>query len=268
MEPTSEGIDDQSKSTSKPPIVRNARACTMKCVGAEDGQRPCQRCKRTNAECVFEKHRRGRKPGSKLSEASKMLRRLEKGLNAAKLKQMNETPTSPVYSSVDSRSPQADSPFGGMLRPVDQYTSSGSRPSDGDEEEDGDRGDDMFPAKMIRRENSFFRTILNPEHKSPYHAPVSQASRCDSDHQQSRPPSLPDGCDDPITAGLVTEEKARILLDLIMLRLNPFINLFDPALHSVDYVVNSLNLVFTKTACNLPTTLLFVHSPKHGNELK
>ena len=59
----------------------------MKCVGAEDGQKPCQRCKRTNVEyvgnnvipldgryilqpsrCVFEKHRRGRKPGSKYDE--------------------------------------------------------------------------------------------------------------------------------------------------------------------------------------------------------
>lgn len=59
----------------------------MKCVGAEDGHQPCQRCKRSNTECVFfallfpqyllyflttalgrcvfEKHRRGRKPGSK-----------------------------------------------------------------------------------------------------------------------------------------------------------------------------------------------------------
>lgn len=56
----------------------------MKCVGAEDGQKQCQRCKRANVEsvsffspsfpfslthlcprCVFEKHRRGRKPGSK-----------------------------------------------------------------------------------------------------------------------------------------------------------------------------------------------------------
>lgn len=92
--------------SSKAPVVRNPRACTvcraakvgsssiarilwftpsqMKCVGAEDGQKPCQRCKRTNAEyvgndailldacyilhtsrCIFEKHRRGRKPGSK-----------------------------------------------------------------------------------------------------------------------------------------------------------------------------------------------------------
>lgn len=58
----------------------------MKCVGAEDGQKQCQRCKRAGQEyvfcspclpqinvdikgfparCVFEKHRRGRKPGSK-----------------------------------------------------------------------------------------------------------------------------------------------------------------------------------------------------------
>ncbi|KAJ7055176.1 hypothetical protein C8F01DRAFT_1259191 [Mycena amicta] len=76
-------MDDDS---AKPTIVRGARACTMKCVGADDGQKQCQRCKRANVECIFEKHRRGRKPGSKLSEASKMLRRLEKGLNSAKLK--------------------------------------------------------------------------------------------------------------------------------------------------------------------------------------
>lgn len=96
-----------SFSRQKPPVVRGARACTtcraakvicalvhmrhahrpsslqMKCVGAEDGQRQCQRCKRANVQyatcgisfkllpyvvnvrCIFEKHRRGRKPGSK-----------------------------------------------------------------------------------------------------------------------------------------------------------------------------------------------------------
>lgn len=62
--------------STKPPVVRGARACTvcraakvcisphcylpctnsyfiqMKCVGAEDGQKPCQRCKRANVEYV------------------------------------------------------------------------------------------------------------------------------------------------------------------------------------------------------------------------
>lgn len=250
MQTSSEGPDDHSKSSSKQPVVRNARACTvcraakMKCVGAEDGERPCQRCRRTNSECIFEKHRRGRKPGSKLSEASKMLRRLEKGLNAAKLKQMNETPTTPVYT-IDSRSPQTDSSFGSVLRP-DQYGSSGKCAPDGNEEEDGDRSDEKFPAKLICRENnSFFKTILNPEHKSPFQTTIVPQAGNDINHQQSRPSSLVDGCDDPITAGLITEEKAQILFDLIMLRLNPFINLFDPALHSADYVRSKCPFLFT-----------------------
>ena len=48
----------------------------------------------------------------------------------------------------------------------------GSCLSDGDDDEDGDRGDERFPAKIIRKENSFFRTILNPEPKSLYHPTV------------------------------------------------------------------------------------------------
>lgn len=122
----------------------------------------------------------------------------------------------------------------------------GSRLSDGDDDDDGDRSDEKFPAKMIRKENSFFRTILNPEPKSPYHTTIlPQASRSDHEHNQSRPCALPDGHNDPISAGLITEDKARILLDLIMLRLNPFINLFDTALHSLDYVRSRCPFLFT-----------------------
>ncbi|KIK81617.1 hypothetical protein PAXRUDRAFT_832723 [Paxillus rubicundulus Ve08.2h10] len=236
-----------SKSASKPPVVRNPRACTvcraakMKCVGAEDGQQQCQRCRRTDVECVFEKHRRGRKPGSKLSEASKMLRRLEKGLNTAKLKQAGETSMSSVFPAADSHPPQAESQFGGILRPVDRYgaSASGGRSLDGD--------DEKFPAKLIRRENSFFRTILNPEHKSPYHPAVTpQVPRSDSNSpQQLRPAPLPTGYRDPITAGLINEDKAKMLFDAIFLRLNPFINLFDPQLHSVNYVRSKCPLLFT-----------------------
>lgn len=84
-------LDAQNPSSSiaqKPAIVRSARACTvcrtakMRCIGADDGAQQCQRCKRQNLECIFEKHRRGRKPGSKLSEHSKMLRRLEREMKA------------------------------------------------------------------------------------------------------------------------------------------------------------------------------------------
>ena len=122
----------------------------------------------------------------------------------------------------------------------------GSRLSDGDDDEDGDRSDERFPAKMIRKENSFFRTILNPEPKSPYHATVlPHAPRSDHEHNPSRPSLLPDGYEDPISAGLITEEKCLVLLDLIMLRLNPFVNLFDPALHSLEYVRSRCPFLFT-----------------------
>ena len=96
----------------------------MKCVGAEDGQQPCQRCKRSNTEyvtrCFLPYFLHSSHPSSfpdaflkntgeganlvqsqsflrfpvlifsltllthRLSEASKMLRRLEKGLSNAK----------------------------------------------------------------------------------------------------------------------------------------------------------------------------------------
>ncbi|KAH7921484.1 hypothetical protein BV22DRAFT_1038606 [Leucogyrophana mollusca] len=252
MQDPSEFVDDQSKASSKPPIIRNPRACTvcraakMKCVGAEDGQQPCQRCKRTNVECVFEKHRRGRKPGSKLSEASKMLRRLEKGLNTAKQK------ASDFPAGGPRTIPAEPSHFPEIIRPTDAYGSSdgyepsvasGSRTMDVDDDEDTERCDEKFPAKLIGKENSFFSKILNPEPKSPALPPASRGNSYPS--QQLRPAPLPNGLHDPITAGLISESKAKVLFDAIFLRLNPFINLFDPALHSVAYVRSKCPLLFT-----------------------
>ncbi|EGO21638.1 hypothetical protein SERLADRAFT_351153 [Serpula lacrymans var. lacrymans S7.9] len=247
-------------SSSKPPVVRGARACTvcraakMKCVGADDGQKQCQRCKRANVECVFEKHRRGRKPGSKLSEASKMLRRLEKGLSNAKLK--SHPGDSSPYTTADTHAPASESSHFPSMRPgeygpSDGYaaSSSGSRSIDIDVDEDAERGDEsMFPAKLIRKENqrnSFFRTILNPEHESPSTL-LSQTSRNGLANSQSLTPApLPSGLQDPISAGLIDETKAKVLFDAIFLRLNPFINLFDPALHSVAYVRSKCPFLFT-----------------------
>ncbi|KAF9459558.1 fungal-specific transcription factor domain-containing protein [Collybia nuda] len=269
-----------TKSGSKAPVVRGARACTvcraakMKCVGAEDGQKPCQRCKRANVECVFEKHRRGRKPGSKLSEASKMLRRLEKGLNTAKMKSQT---TDSSYQSSDIRNGPSQDVLYTALRPVDStYASStthfpsnelpplnlpnyhhgnnyapssnGSRSMDmEDEDEDVDRNDEeFFPEKLIRRENqrnSFFRTILNPE-ETP--AITGSSNRGNSfTPPQARLAPIPSGLNDPITAGIIDEEDAKVLFDLIFLRLNPFINLFDPTLHSVPYVRSKCPFLFT-----------------------
>lgn len=39
------------------------RSAKIRCSAPNDGQVPCKRCSRHDKECVFEKHRRGRKPG-------------------------------------------------------------------------------------------------------------------------------------------------------------------------------------------------------------
>ncbi|PPQ90137.1 hypothetical protein CVT25_012306 [Psilocybe cyanescens] len=278
MDPQLDLMND-NKPSSKTPVVRGARACTvcrtakMKCVGAEDGQKQCQRCKRANVECVFEKHRRGRKPGSKLSEASKMLRRLEKGLNSAKMKSQSSDTTSPYHTDDLRPAPNQDSAYSPIRTSDPSYSSSsshfpknelpppnippyqsadayppssnGSRTMDmDDEDEDPDRGEEaFFPAKLIRLENqrnSFFRTILNPE-ETP--AAVPQRSNSFTPPQNTTP--APSGLNDPITAGIITDNDAKTLFDAIFLRLNPFINLFDPALHTVAYVRSKCPFLFT-----------------------
>ncbi|KAJ7172753.1 fungal-specific transcription factor domain-containing protein [Mycena filopes] len=259
MEPDDAALDQDT--ASKSPVVRGARACTvcraakMKCVGADDGQKQCQRCKRANVECIFEKHRRGRKPGSKLSEASKMLRRLEKGLNTAKLKSQvadQPYPSDPrdpylhrdPYSATASHFPSNELPP--LNIPPYQNgdypaSSHGSRSIDMDDADDDPDPEDraLFPAKLIRKENqrnSFFRTILNP----PEGNAISRPSFSPPHQNRASPPHT-----DPISAGIIDEDQAKVLFDLIFLRLNPFINLFDPALHSVHYVRTKCPFLFT-----------------------
>jgi hypothetical protein len=112
-----------------------------------------------------------------------------------------------------------------------------------DEDEDNDQEpDSMFPAKLIKRENqrhSFFRTILNPEHETTASPTANSAS------DPLRPVPVPNDLNDPITAKIIDEEDARVIFDLVFLRLNPFVNLFDPALHTVAYVRSKCPLLFT-----------------------
>ncbi|MGN5970583.1 hypothetical protein, partial [Klebsiella oxytoca] len=45
--------------------------------------------------------------------------------------------------------------------------------------------------------------------------------------------------------GFITEEDANVLFDAMFIRLNPFINLFDPALHTVRYVRSKSSFLFS-----------------------
>jgi len=300
----------------------------MKCVGAEDGQKQCQRCKRANVEFViplsvaiplFTKpaaplvaylKSTGEAASlaqsaflppsispptyllnSRLSEASKMLRRLEKGLNSAKLKtqpaepgmsapysppQAHNLPHEAIYSaaspaeaafaaapqykpleqlpplnSSSRQLPSINSPSRQLPLPLPSSTylssATSAHPMDVDEDDDPDKSDTPpYPAKLIKQtqRNSFFRIILNSEEApistssptnrgSPYTPPQSNAAAVN--------PPIPD----PISAGIITEADASVLFDALFLRLNPFINLFDPQLHTHDYVRNRSPFLFS-----------------------
>lgn len=199
-----------------------------------------------------------------------MLRRLEKGLNSAKLKSHSTEATSPyqedlhISSSQDhytSPSRSSDQPYSATnshfaaneppppMQPSyqspDGYppSANGSRSVTlDDEKDDFERVDEpLFPAKLIseNKRNSFFRTILNPE-SLPSAAPRSTSF--------TPPPNLtpvPVGLNDPITAGIVSEKEVQDLFDLVFLRLNPFINMFDPTLHTISYVRSRCPFLFT-----------------------
>lgn len=193
-----------------------------------------------------------------------MLRRLEKGLNNAKLKSQTLETSSPSMSPNDwrvrhgesrTRSPGRHS---GDLPRLNLPTSfNGDDRTDPklrsatDEEEDESEGktDGMFPADLIRRENqrhSFFKTILNPSHENPATSLRSDRSN-PSTSSQAPNPCLPhrDTLKDPVAAGILDESNAKVLFDLVFLRLNPFVNLFDPALHTPDYVRSKSPFLFT-----------------------
>jgi len=198
-----------------------------------------------------------------------MLRRLEKGLNSAKIKSettspyhtdelrnpasqessYSTAPSEPPYTSSTThlQSSEIPSPNVQSYQTTEHYppSSAGSRhPEMEDDDEDPDRGDEpFFPAKLIRMENqrnSFFRTILNPEE-----VPTSTPQRSTSFTPPHTSSPSPPGPSDPITAGIITEADAKMLFDAIFLRLNPFINLFDPALHTSTYVRSKCPFLFT-----------------------
>ncbi|KAH8829700.1 fungal-specific transcription factor domain-containing protein [Flagelloscypha sp. PMI_526] len=268
-----ESVDYDTKP--KLPVQRGARACAvcraakMKCVTSE-GESRCQRCVRANAECVFEKHRRGRKPGSKLSEASKMLRKLEKGLNSAKSKAPAAINTStnhdngdphynyvrpgdqPPFSSTSSHFPALDTqPLTSPTYPSSAHPSSGPQSMEYDEEDDTDRQDGpFFPARMIRREsqrNEFFRTVLNTNENAAQavNGTGHQVQEVQTGLSKMTSSMFGGPERDAISAGILNEEDAKVLFDVFYLRLNPFINLFDPSLHTWAYVRSKNAFLFT-----------------------
>lgn len=210
-----------------------------------------------------------------------MLRRLEKGLSTAKAKQVTDATALP---SRDLRSPESSFHREGTYSPgssrfnnnqlpplhlaSEQGRSGRSSRSDIDMDEDDDEqdrgGTGMFPANVIRKENqrnSFLGVVLNSDEPQCVSRPSASSDRSNSlsASQSPRTPSLrsglplhtpllsngPSNLKDPIASGLIDESEVQQLFDMFYLRLNPFINLFDPTLHSVTYVRHKCPFLFT-----------------------
>lgn len=207
-----------------------------------------------------------------------MLRRLEKGLNTAKMKSQPTESTSPFQSDEMRPAPQQSVPYSGIsssshstFPPTSSSFAAPDSPSnpsrsfqpyhhstiyapsstsrsynhpDDDDDDDQDKNDEAFiPAKLIKRENmrnSFFRTILNPEE-----APATISRRSNSFTPPQTSSATVTNVNDPVSAGIITDAEAKTLFDAFFLRLNPFINLFDPVLHTVTYVRSRSPFLFT-----------------------
>lgn len=228
-------------------------------------------------------------PPPRLSEASKMLRRLEKGLNNAKLKSQSHDPLPPPFLQ-DTRSGFGNIDLAPLNLPPDYHrpyphstlpSSSRSPVNDPDEEDDDSdkTGEAIFPAQLIRKErNSFFKTILNPENHEPH--VVQNLSPSHSSPPPHPSPSSPpasiisapthttSALKDPIDAGMIDHKEVANLFDCFFLRLNPFINLFDPTLHTVDYIRKRSPFLFTTiimACCKFfkPELYISVHKLAH-----
>jgi hypothetical protein len=189
-----------------------------------------------------------------------MLRKLEKGLNSQKQKSqsahaaaVSAAPALSLYPPTHSTSQEytPDGPHfpANQLPPLNFSSASAVNPSmeidDDDDDDDPDR-EGPFPANVILKENkrnSFFTTILNPED-----SPTLPAShRPDSFSPPSLPLPIPQSpvLSDPVASRLLSEEQAKVLLEIFFLRFNPFVNLFDPALHDVPYLRSRCPFLFT-----------------------
>lgn len=198
---------------------------------------------------------------SRLSEASKMLRRLEKGLNNAKAKQPSNGPL--PHASTSATSYGQDDGLGA----VNNGSRSGAQSDDDMEEEDEYRHDDpaIYADREIRKHmrTSFLDVVMNKEPVVEPTRPPSGSPTDRSSHYQPKAPSQSPtrshgspqpkpysnlfayAPKDPVAASIIPEADVAKYFDAFFLRLNPFINLFDPALHSPAYVRSHSPFLFT-----------------------
>ncbi|KAJ8070918.1 hypothetical protein OCU04_001277 [Sclerotinia nivalis] len=184
------------------------RSVKLKCKSTSTGEK-CERCKRKSLECVFEQHRRGRKPGTRIKRNTyKANAQIEKTpisdqetSSSITTHFFDDTPSPAPGGTVDISPPQTAQSWGnGGLQQVG----------------------------ILSREAQFGKFSLENILSVP---DVLKA------HPPTRSPThSADSFDDPITCNMLSFPVALGLFDSFMRCLNPYICQLDPKLHTFDYV--------------------------------
>lgn len=167
-----------------------------------------------------------------------MLRKFEKTVTSQR-RAAGKTEEWKVSSPVEGASGSARGSIPGAVKMDEDDTDDNDRTTAG-----------MFPAKLIQtenRRNTFFSTILNPSQPvSRLGGPLDRPGSASTSRSQDVPSTNGSGdLLDPVDAGFMTMAEANSYIELILIRLNPFINLFDPALHTAPYIRAKSPLLFT-----------------------
>ncbi|KAG8924688.1 hypothetical protein FRC00_004819 [Tulasnella sp. 408] len=171
-------------------------------------------------------------------------------------------PYAPQYmpDAGSSVAPTVTSPIS-PSRP-DPLARKGSTASGDDEDSRSD--ENLFPGSIVQKErNRFLSMVLNPPNSGPSHrgqkskhpAGEQKPPEIWTQHPTWEPPAIPelppcfnppkDPLPDPIDLKLITEQEAGVLLAGVLQHLNPFVNLFDEKLHTVQYIRSRSSFLFT-----------------------
>lgn len=187
-----------------PHACTQCRRVKMKCLFRED-QTVCERCIRLRLDCLRERHRRGRKVGTRL------VKRTNSDISI--LAAVKED------SAAGSHAPTAT-----PAHPTSSWTQSLWADADGFQPPD-------LLNKPENKGRLSLQAILNGLPGSP--APEKPQSY------------LLDEQPGPVTLGIVNRAVARSLFEDFMRHFNPWICQFDPALHTFEHICDGSPLLFT-----------------------
>ncbi|KAF7960213.1 hypothetical protein EAE96_001811 [Botrytis aclada] len=198
------------------------RSVKLKCKSTSLDEK-CERCKRKSLECIFEQHRRGRKPGTKIRrKAQRSNAQVESGSIAESL---NQPPTATRLRGEMERQTSPNATPNGILdtSPRQAAQSWGS--------------EGLQQVGILSREAQFGKFSLEnilsvPDVLRPHPPPRSPTPSADS-------------FNDPITCNMLSFPVALGLFDSFMRCLNPYICQLDPKLHTFDYVRQRSSFLLT-----------------------